>query len=65
MHVFMSEHMRFWYILQFLKASLTSHSNILSGVRVLNFGPILHQHAYFVNVSNTGSGESEHLYRLA
>ena len=46
------------------KPTITSHSDISSGARSLNFGLSLDLHPYFVYASSEDSGVSAHVRRL-
>ena len=57
--------MRFLVLIAYAhKPLITSHSDIPSGARSLNFSFSLHLHPYSVHASNEGSGESAHMRRL-
>ena len=44
---------------------INAHADVYSDDRSLLFCQILHPHSYFLHASNEGSGESEHMRRIA
>ena len=48
----MGQHMGFWYLMHMRKSPLSSHSDISSRVRELNFGLSFHLHPHFVYVNS-------------